>query len=137
MKKMFLVYGVPGAGKTTFVKNELIPKYDDLRHYEADMFFMKNGKYDFNPKQLFLAHKWCQKKAEEAMIDGATLAISNTSVTPRDRRFYLEIAKKYGYVVIPHFLYGGFKSVHGVSEASMKKFAGRLKFVTADEIQNA
>ena len=59
-KKIFyLVYGVPGSGKSTYVEKELKIKYKDLQHFEADMFFYnKNGVYQFNPKKLGLLGKY-------------------------------------------------------------------------------
>ena len=67
-KKIFyLVYGVPGSGKSTYVEKELKTKYKNLQHFEADMFFYnKNGVYQFNPKKLGLAHMWCHLQHFEA-----------------------------------------------------------------------
>ena len=52
-KSFYLVYGVPGSGKSTYVERELKPFIKDLQHFEADMFFYdKNGVYNFDFESL-------------------------------------------------------------------------------------
>ena len=34
------------------------------QHIEADMFFMKDGEYKFDPTKLKQAHEWCREKTE-------------------------------------------------------------------------
>ena len=51
MKKLLLIIGIPGSGKSTLankIKSENTEFYD-ANVWEADKFFMKDGKYDFNP----------------------------------------------------------------------------------------
>ena len=58
MKELFLLRGLPGAGKSTLAKS--------LRgtHLEADSFFMVNGEYKFRPEFIKyidrLEHIWQQ-----------------------------------------------------------------------------
>ena len=130
-KIFYLVYGVPGSGKSTYVEKELKTKYKNLQHFEADMFFYnKNGVYQFNPKKLGLAHKWCQTKFIEAMKNGFPVCVSNTSLTPKEREVYFMNACAHNYEIHVHYCAGGFQNVHGVPEEKvekMKKFMVFLK----------
>lgn len=135
-KKIFyLVYGVPGSGKSTYVEKELKTKYKDLQHFEADMFFYnKNGVYQFNPKKLGLAHKWCQTKFIEAMKNGFHVCISNTSLTPKEREVYFMKATAHDYEIHVHYCNGGFQNVHGVPEEKVEKMKNKLIPITEKEI---
>lgn len=135
-KKIFyLVYGVPGSGKSTYVEKELKTKYKDLQHFEADMFFYnKNGVYQFNPKKLGLAHKWCQTKFIEAMKNGFPVCVSNTSLTPKEREVYFTQATAHDYEIHVHYCTGGFQNVHGVPEEKVEKMKNKLIPITEKEI---
>ena len=135
-KKIFyLVYGVPGSGKSTYVEKELKTKYKDLQHFEADMFFYnKNGVYQFNPKKLGLAHKWCQTKFIEAMKNGFPVCVSNTSLTPKEREVYFTKATAHDYEIHVHYCNGEFQNVHGVPEEKVEKMKNKLIPITEKEI---
>lgn len=135
-KKIFyLVYGVPGSGKSTYVEKELKTKYKDLQHFEADMFFYnKNGVYQFNPKKLGLAHKWCQTKFIEAMKNGFPVCVSNTSLTPKEREVYFTKATAHDYEIHVHYCTGEFQNVHGVPEEKVEKMKNKLIPITEKEI---
>ena len=98
MKTLHIVRGVPGSGKTTFCKKEL-----HITPYEADDFFMVNGKYEFKPEQLAQAHKYCQTNVEWAMkSDTQYIAVANTFTRVWEMQPYLDLAEKYGYEVVIH-----------------------------------
>lgn len=121
---LFLVRGLPGSGKTTIAK-ELTPHY-----VEADMFFMENGRYKFDPSKLPQAHKWCLERTKDFMtIWGyGKIAVSNTFTEEWEMAEYMELARENGYKV--HTLvienrHGG-KNVHGVPEATMQAMEDRF-----------
>ena len=41
-KVFYLVYGIPGSGKSTYVEKQIKNKFKQLQHFEADMFFYLN-----------------------------------------------------------------------------------------------
>ena len=122
MKNLILLRGLPGAGKSTAAKL-LGANGAGYAHYEADMFFMKDGEYKFDLTQLKIAHNWCQIQTEKAMADDTAIVIvSNTFTQEWEMERYLELAKYYDYRVtslIVENRHGG-ENVHGVPEEKLE-----------------
>ena len=132
MKELFLLRGLPGSGKSTLAKSI------GGVHYEADMFFIKDGKYQFDVTLLKDAHSWCQTQVSNAMIlNLATkinerIVVSNTFTQEWEMTHYFELAEKYGYRVhslIVENRHGGVNE-HGVPEDKLglmkKRFEVKL-----------
>jgi predicted ABC-type ATPase len=129
MKELILLRGLPGSGKSTVA--ELIgAKGAGYAHYEADMYFMKDGEYKFNPAEIKLAHNWCMIQTEKAMADDTSIIIvSNTFTQEWEMEFYYEKAKYYGYKVtslIVENRHGGV-NVHGVPEEKLVQMTDRFE----------
>ena len=124
MKTCILVRGVSGAGKSTFVQ-ECFGRFCNL---EADMYFMKDGEYLFEPSKLKQAHGWCQSEAERQMKFGYDIVVSNTFTTEWEMKPYLDLAEKYGYTVFTVIVENrhGNKDVHNVPEETRQKQVERL-----------
>ncbi len=96
MKELFLLRGVPGAGKTTLAKSI------GGTHLESDMYFIDSitGDYIFNPNKLKDAHKWCQDSVLSFMIAGESkIIVSNTFTQEWEMDPYYKIAKDNDYIV--------------------------------------
>jgi adenylate kinase family enzyme len=65
--QLILIRGISGSGKTTHAK-ELLKENHTLSHYEADMYFYKNGKYKFDPNKLNLAHHLCKTQTDSCWL---------------------------------------------------------------------
>ena len=92
MKTLFLLRGLPGSGKSTLA--------GDLAQvvYEADMFFMKDGEYQFDPAKLGAAHQWCQESTRQSMINGISrIAVANTFTVEWEMQPYIDMAAMHGY----------------------------------------
>lgn len=115
--KLFLVRGLPGAGKSTFAKN-----LGDCVYLEADMYFMKNGEYRFNRYELKDAHLWCQEACKAALRFGKkNVVVSNTFTQEWEMKPYFEMAEKMSVevtVLVVENYHGG-KSIHNVPEKAM------------------
>eukprot|EP00457_Paulinella_chromatophora_P002025 gb/GEZN01002029.1/.p1 GENE.gb/GEZN01002029.1/~~gb/GEZN01002029.1/.p1 ORF type:complete len:710 (-),score=175.68 gb/GEZN01002029.1/:494-2623(-) len=97
-KRLIIVRGVPGSGKTTLARS-LAPKE---QIFSTDDFFTdpKTGEYKYEVKQLTQAHKWNQERAKAAIAKGITpVVIDNINAKKPEARVYVEAAVEHGYVV--------------------------------------
>lgn len=133
-KKLYIVRGLPGSGKSTFAKNLV---GDDFLVCEADKYFNdKKGGYNFDFTKLKEAHKWCQEMVETYMKDSLVneqfyreIAVSNTFTQEWEMEHYIELAKKYGYQVFTLIVenrHGG-KNVHGVPDDKLEVMRNRFE----------
>ena len=107
-KKLVLIRGLPGSGKTTLAR---AVAQAGFRHFETDMYFERNGEYYFNPRKLAEAHAWCLQLARRSIKLGSKVVIANTFSKMCDLLPYLNLVPS--AVVIETG--GSWTSVHGVS----------------------
>ena len=134
MKKLVILRGCSGSGKSTVAKSLPSPKVI----CSADQYFLdSDGHYNFDPKQLHLAHTFCRGMCKGAMEAEANLVIiDNTNIQRRDYVVYITLAKQYGYdveeVVVGEFdeasveTYAA-RNTHGVPKATIQKMAQRFE----------
>lgn len=133
-KKLYIVRGLPGAGKSTLAKNLV---GSDFLVCEADKYFNdKDGGYNFDFTKLKEAHKWCQEMVETYMKDSLLneqfyreIAVSNTFTQEWEMEHYIELAKKYGYQVFTLIVenrHGG-KNIHGVPDDKLEVMRNRFE----------
>jgi predicted kinase len=131
MKTLYLLRGLPGAGKST-----LASQLADS-HFEADMYFTNgNGQYLFNPSEIKKAHAWCQSEVHTAMIlnhttgDNEKIVVSNTFTQGWEMEPYYKLAESYGYRVFSIIVenrHGG-ENQHGVPEDKIEEMRVRFEF---------
>lgn len=128
-KILYILRGVPGSGKSTYA-NEIMSNLRDRigEHYEADMYFMDNGKYNWNADKLYFAHKWCYFSVCKAMDKPSNdyVIVSNTFVANKDIKPYVKAAEERGWDVSILRLENNFNNVHSVPnevvQAMLDKF---------------
>ena len=131
--KLILVRGVSGSGKTTYAK-KLINDDPSLSHYEADMFFYKNGNYKFNPNKLNLAHHWCKIQTENDLQNSKSVIVSNTFTQKWEIEPYIQLAIKYNADIVIKKATGNYQNVHGVPDEVVEKMRSRWEDVESEEI---
>ena len=123
MKELFLLRGLPGAGKTTLAKSS------GGMHMEADKYFMDEGEYKFDASKLKEAHAWCQNAARVWMTNSVPkVVISNTFTQAWEMDYYFELAKEHGYRVyslVVENRHGG-ENVHNVPKEKIEEMARRF-----------
>lgn len=85
LAKLVIVRGLPGSGKSTYAKSL------GFTHFEADMYFMHNDEYIFDPSKLRDAHAWCQQAVKESLAKGVDTVVSNTFVKKWEVQPYLNM----------------------------------------------
>jgi len=125
MASLYLLRGLPGAGKST-----LATQMGAVVTYEADQYFMKSGQYKFDPTKLKEAHAECLEKTRTAMSHGIKkIAVSNTFTQDWEMEKYFELAKEHGYVVFSIIVenrHGGV-NIHGVPEEKLQQMKDRFE----------
>lgn len=123
MKKLVIIRGLPGSGKTTLAKS--MCKEGPWCHFEADMFFEKDGTYQYNRSLIGNAHFWCKNQAMKALQDGKNVIISNTFTTRREITDYLDFLKGEFDEIKIFTATGNYKNVHGVPDETIEKMKSR------------
>jgi len=124
MKELFLLRGVPGAGKSTLAKSL------GGIHIESDMFFMDGDEYKFDPSKLKDAHAWCQNAVKVWTKNGVEkIVISNTFTQEWEIDYYFELAKEHGYRVYSLIVENrhGNKDIHNVPEEKLVQMKQRFE----------
>ena len=97
---MFIMRGLPGSGKST-IKSQIVEKYQNAVACSADDYFISRGSYQYNPRQVQMAHEQCQAKAKVACQSGANvIVIDNTNLQLWQMKLYTDLAGKFNYVVV-------------------------------------
>lgn len=95
MKKLIILRGLPGSGKT-----HALGDTDQSVVCSADHYFEKNGEYEFDPTKLGEAHMECQLKALNLMAEGQPLVvIDNTNTRHWEYKLYERMGGLFGYSV--------------------------------------
>lgn len=123
-KKLILIRGLPGSGKSTLAAE--IAWDSDFIHREADMFWYKNGEYNFDANRLAQAHEWCRNETIAALEMDCDVVVSNTFTTIKELDPYFEIAHSFGIVPTVITCQNQFKNIHSVPEATMAKMKARF-----------
>lgn len=86
LPRLILIRGLPGSGKSTLASN-----YKGYEHFEADMYFMKDGQYLFDATHLPKAHAWCMEQANRCLAEGKNVVVSNVFATEFEVKQYIDL----------------------------------------------
>lgn len=123
MPNLYLVRGLPGAGKTTLAGNLA------TKCIAADDYFDINFGGEFKPHLLGEAHSFCKLNTEAWMQEGHDVAVHNTFTQEWEMEPYYNLAEEYGYNVFSIIVENrhGNSSVHNVPEKTIEKMRNRFE----------
>lgn len=128
-KVLYLLRGLPGAGKSTLAKSI------GAIYFEADMFFMEGNEYKFNPLKLKDAHAWCQNQVRISMKNASggmtptRIAVANTFTQEWEMEVYYKLAEEFGFTVFSIIVenrHGGVNT-HNVPEDKLELMKNRFE----------
>lgn len=122
---LILIRGLPGSGKSTIAKKA----FGDFIHYEADMFFMKDGEYKWEPSNIKDAHTWCYQATKKALLAGKDVVVANTFVKREHIQPYRDLAKECDTFFAIIEASGKFQNVHNVPQAAIERMASQWEDV--------
>lgn len=99
MKKMILMRGIPGSGKSTRA-SEIVKERGGVICSTDNYFIDCSGRYNFNPARIGAAHAWNRQMVRaQCDLGKETIIVDNTNTTEHEMRPYKEMAGYYGYEV--------------------------------------
>ena len=138
-KRLVLVRGLPGSGKTTLA--EMLQSYQDAIMFSTDDLFMVDGEYKFDASKLSEYHKKNINKVKEKMemvemMKGGdwdcmldTIIVHNTFTEEWEMKPYYDLAEKYGWAVISLIVENRHegKSIHDVPDVTIENMRSRFE----------
>ena len=125
--KLYLIRGLPGSGKSTFARTIVNGTLGNCTHYEADMYFERDGVYKFDTSLLGEAHEWCREQTEEDLSRGYNVIVSNTFTTIRELNPYFDIALLYGVMPTVITCNSNWGNIHNVPVDTLAKMKARFQ----------
>ena len=96
MADLYLMMGVPGSGKSTFLKNHVKKETSIIISRDAIRFsLLKEGEEYFSHEKEVVKIFW--EKINAALADEKDVFVDQTSLTPRSRKYLLEHVHGYTY----------------------------------------
>lgn len=129
MRKVIIMRGVSGAGKSTYVEKH----FPLAKVVSADHYFVNDGKYSFDASKLPEAHGSCLKQFIQA-LEGFhdTVVVDNTNTTVAEIAPYYSVAQAYSYAVeiitiVVDPVVAATRNVHGVGYDTVATQQKRLE----------
>lgn len=123
---MILVRGLPGSGKSTIASRLTFTPL--ISHIETDMFWVIDGEYKWDAARLTEAHAWCLAETRKLLEKGMIPVVSNTFTTIKELKPYFDLAKEFSVTPNVILAQGGFKNIHNVPEATLKRMRDRFQY---------
>lgn len=139
MKKVFIMRGLPGSGKSSrawCLRAERMPTAQTSKVVSADDFFVALGRgaYAFDPTRVGDAHAWCKGIFIDCLLSGVEcVVLDNTNTQLWEFADYLHLAALLGYEVEVVDLFDGglsdealaARNTHGVPLKSIQAMRAR------------
>ena len=98
MNTLYITVGLPGSGKSTYVKNFIKDK--EIEYLSSDSLRAVYGKDETDQTVTSIVFGHIKRKVDEFLKDGKNVLVDATSVNRKERSDYINTAKKYGAKVV-------------------------------------
>lgn len=129
MKKVYIMRGIPGSGKSTKAR-ELAGETGAI--HSTDDYFEVDGEYRFDPRLLHRNHQLNFQAFRASLAVGVNpVIVDNTNIRRRDFKNYVKAAGEAGYqveeIVIPLIdaKLAAQRNSHGVPEQAIQRMIDR------------
>ena len=95
---LYITVGLPGSGKSTYVKNFIKDK--EIEYLSSDSLRAVYGKDETDQSVTSIVFGHIKRKVDEFLKDGKNVLVDATSVNRKERSDYINTAKKYGAKVV-------------------------------------
>lgn len=126
MRKLTIIRGVPGTGKSTLAEALTAQSPSTIVHLEADMFHSQNGKYEFDFDLIGASHRWCIASTRIFLCRGKDVIVANTFTKLTEMLPYIECALNHGHELEVVTLTKEYGSIHDVPESTMENMRSRF-----------
>lgn len=129
MKTLYILRGVSGSGKTTLAKTLEVSLPNAIAIAADDYHYDKDGNYNFDIRNLGVAHQWCRQNVELSMQGSRdNIILHNTNTTDKEIQPYEKLANEYGYKVVSLVVENrhGNSNVHNVPNYVLQNQEKRL-----------
>lgn len=125
--QVIILRGAPGSGKSTFA-NKIKQNFPEMNYRicEADQYFMVDGEYVFDSRQLGSAHRQCFYSFLGGLVARQGVIVSNTNTRLSEIDPYFEVAKEFGVVPYVFTMKTQYESIHGVPQDKVVEMKNRI-----------
>ena len=104
MNKLVIVVGIPGIGKSTYIKKLMEKSTDEYTCLSGDKLRAKFGASEEDQSVTPQVFSYIHEQVNILLSSGKNVIIDATNIKRRDRAGYIKLAKRYGTHVIAYVL---------------------------------
>jgi predicted kinase len=121
MPKLTIIRGLPGSGKSTHAKSL------GCFFVETDMYYMRDGIYEWTQEKVTPSHHWCYNTIKSAMNSGIDIVVSNVYTKVSHFSGLIDMANTMGYTVTVLRCMDDFGSIHIVPQVTLDRMKNRFQ----------
>lgn len=94
--KLYITVGIPGSGKSTYSKE--FARENNIKYLSSDELRAKFGTGEEDQSVTSKVFSYIKTEIDRSLKDKESVLIDSTAISKKNRRDFIDIAKKYDYV---------------------------------------